>query len=66
MGTYWHCSLGALTFASLVDQPGSHTPRDILLQKLPWYRVQGTVSNRQWRDVLRILAVQADLIDRRT
>jgi hypothetical protein len=40
-----------------------HSPEDILLQKLHWYRLGGGVSERQWRDVLSILAVQGARLD---
>lgn len=40
------------------------SPEDNVLAKLEWYRMGGDVSNRQWEDVLGILKVRADDIDK--
>lgn len=38
-------------------------PEDTVLQKLRWYRLGGSTSDRQWRDICEVLRVQAATLD---
>jgi hypothetical protein len=39
------------------------SPEDIILIKLEWYRLSQGVLDRQWHDMLSVLATQADTLD---
>ena len=40
------------------------TPEDIILQKLMWYRMGGGVSDKQWRDILGVMKLQGEDLDK--
>ena len=39
------------------------TAEDIILHKLDWYRLGNEISERQWKDVLGVVAVQRPVLD---
>ncbi len=52
----------------LEDRPDARlysldTPEDTILHKLEWFRAGGEVSERQWGDVIGVLAVQVGALD---
>jgi hypothetical protein len=49
---------------SLSREVHVYTPEDVLLHKLRWYRAGGESSERQWRDVVGIVRVQGQALDR--
>jgi hypothetical protein len=40
------------------------SPEDIILQKLDWFRLGNEISERQWTDVLGVMKVQGQRLDR--
>lgn len=51
----------------LTDLPREVTvssPEDTVLRKLQWYEIGGQVSEQQWTDVLGVLRIQGERIDR--
>lgn len=40
------------------------SPEDLIVKKLAWYRLGGEISTAQWRDVLGVLAISGQGLDR--
>jgi len=60
------CQLERATRVALpfLDDPTRYpvaTPEDILLAKLQWYKAGGGVSERQWTDIMGIIAANPSL-----
>ena len=53
-----------VTVPGLADGIWVTSPEDQVLRKLDWYRATGHESERQWRDVVGILRVHGDRMDR--
>lgn len=54
---------------SLSVEPGSIqvylcSAEDTILSKLEWYKSSGCVSERQWQDILGVIKVQGELLDK--
>ncbi|WP_446010338.1 hypothetical protein [Candidatus Electrothrix sp.] len=54
---------------TLDEQAGTVTfylvsPEDIVLNKLVWFRSGGEISEQQWKDIIGVLKVQGNRIDR--
>jgi hypothetical protein len=55
--------------STVLDKSDPHSfqltsPEDIILLKLDWFRQGGAESVKQWRDIIGVLRVQAEGIDR--
>ena len=41
------------------------TPEDIIINKLAWYKMGGKVSERQWLDIIGVIKIQGDSLDKK-
>jgi hypothetical protein len=66
-GPYDRVALARVVHKSLDESSRAYdlaTPEDVILRKLEWFRLGNEVSERQWRDVIGVLQVQREAIDR--
>lgn len=54
---------GSITGLEHIEFPVA-SPEDIILAKLVWFRKGGGVSDRQWHDILGVIQVQGERLDR--
>ncbi len=64
-----HQSMSRRRSDTLHDEDKSYqvylsSPEDILLAKLEWYRLGEEISDKQWNDILGVIKVQQDALDR--
>lgn len=63
-----HAARGRTRSLSLADDSSRlfaiASPEDTVLSKLEWYREGGEQSERQWTDIVGVLRVQGDTLDR--
>ena len=60
----WNRIVRARPFEGAEDEFPISSPEDVILSKLEWYRLGGETSERQWLDILGVMKVQADQLDR--
>ena len=68
-GSYQDCVFNRRQKDTLVENDKSFefyfsSPEDIILNKLHWYEKGNRVSERQWLDVLGVIKVQGDSLDK--
>jgi hypothetical protein len=52
-----------LVRGDLTSEVSISSPEDSILSKLRWYRLGNEVSDRQWKDILGVLAAQEGVLD---